>query len=278
MVGLYEFQFLPSLIAKLDTISSRCRGMSGTFLMGATAGLVVSPCVGPVAGTLLLEITGQAAGASALGEAVTASVILRGIVLMTSFGTGLGIPFLVVGWLSNRLPQSGTWLTKVKFGLGLSILYFAYNYYLKGMETARVPENVAHAILIGIIAIGIAAFIGAFHPIGANPRPSMLLRRALGVILLIVGIYFLYNGLGQSGILLTLSASQDRPPAIETLATRTLVSNSTPQPAVEIHGNLHWLVDNLSYRCLQSIHPKELWCGKGRTMRQCTRWSCNLNR
>ena len=107
MLGLYEFQFLPSLIAKLDAASGHRGGFSGTFFMGTTAGLIVSPCVGPVAGAILLEITGQAAGASATSDMVTTSVTLRGIALMTSFGAGLGLPFLVVGLASHWLPQSG---------------------------------------------------------------------------------------------------------------------------------------------------------------------------
>ncbi len=240
MLGLYEFPFLPSLIAKLDAASGSHDGFSGTFLMGTTAGLVVSPCVGPVAGAILLQITGQTAGASVATDTVANSLVLRGIMLMTSFGAGLGLPFLAIGIVSPWLPQSGRWLTKVKFALGLPILYFAYTYYLKGIETAGVPEDVAHAILVGMIAIGLAVFIGAFHHLGPNPQPGLLIRRALGIVLLVVGAHFLYNGLGQSGILLGNSAALlDR-----TSATRRTVSlNDTTAPQVETHGNLNWLRD-----------------------------------
>jgi len=122
MLGLYEVQVLPALTAKLDTAATRWGGFSGTFLMGITAGLVVSPCVGPVAGSILLEITGQAvAQGSGTGSGVALSVLGRGIVLMTGFGLGLSFVFLVVGLLSHRLPQSGTWLLRVKVLLGLAI-------------------------------------------------------------------------------------------------------------------------------------------------------------
>jgi thiol:disulfide interchange protein DsbD len=126
MLGLYEFQFLTTLTAKLDTASSQRSGFSGTFFMGLTAGLVVSPCVGPVVGAILLNISGNAAAGGPPGGGIPTSVLGRGIVMMTAFGTGIGLPFLVVGLLSNRLPQSGKWLPKVKFLLGLPILYFAY--------------------------------------------------------------------------------------------------------------------------------------------------------
>src|SRR5262249_11322707 len=45
MLGLYEFQSLASLMTKVDTVTSRWHGFCGTFCMGATTGLVVSPCV-----------------------------------------------------------------------------------------------------------------------------------------------------------------------------------------------------------------------------------------
>ena len=238
MLGLYEFQFMPALIAKIDAISGRRAGLSGTLLMGTTAGLVVSPCVGPVAGAILLQITGQTAGAGSPGDAVTTSGIVRGLMLMTGFGIGLGLPFLIVGMASHRLPRSGPWLTRVKCALGLPILYFAYTYYVKGMTTIGVPEPVAHALLVGITAISLAVFLGAFHHLGEQPQRSMLLRRAGGIILLIVGGHFLYNGLGQSGLLLDPSLRRS-----EGRSNQIAAGGMPPSAQVEIHSNLRWLRD-----------------------------------
>jgi thiol:disulfide interchange protein DsbD len=244
MLGFYELPVLPALTAKLDTTVSRQGGFSGTFLMGITAGLVVSPCVGPVAGAILLEITGQAAQGSGAAAGIAVSTLARGIILMTGFGLGLSLVFLLVGLLSNRLPQSGKWLTRVKIVLGLPILYFAYAYYLKGMETAGVADNVAHAMLLGVVAIAVAVLIGAFHPLGEPPQRPMLLRRAGGIILLIVGVHFLYNGLGHSGILIRVS-----PTVLEAgVATAIATSLSGPSgraqhPQIQVQGNLSWFRD-----------------------------------
>ena len=253
MLGLYDFQFMPALTAKLDSVSSERSGLSGTFLMGATAGLVVSPCVGPVVAAILLDITGQAAAA---GTTMSSDVVVRGIALMTSFGAGLGVPFLAVGLLSNRLPQSGAWLNKVKFVLGLPILYFAYTYYIKSLETLGVPSNIAHAMLIGVVAIALAAFIGAFHVSSEHASPQLPLRRACGIILLVIGVHFLYNGLGSSGILI------DRP-----TAAPTATAASSPEDAVETHGNLRWLRNVSTARQLARAESKPLfvdfyatWC------------------
>ena len=241
MIGLYEFQFLTPLIAKLDNATSRTEGFSGTFLMGTTAGLVISPCVGPIAGAILLGITGQAAGTQLSGGFDSVGTAVRGIGLMSGFGMGLGIPFLAVGMLSNKLPQSGPWLTKVKFLLGIPILYFAYVYYLKGMETAVVPPNIAHAILVGIAAIASAVFLGLFQYREGGQAPGQLLHRVLAILLLIVGVHFLYNGLGQSGILIPAPetgqqlANLDQP--------RESRGGGSTGSEVEYSGNLRWLRD-----------------------------------
>ena len=245
MIGLYEFQFLAPLIAKLDNATSRAEGFSGTFLMGTTAGLVISPCVGPIAGAILLGITGQAAGTLVSSGFDSSATAIRGISLMSGFGMGLGIPFLAVGMLSNKLPQSGPWLTKVKFFLGIPILYFAYVYYLKGMETAAVPPNIAHAILVGIAATASAVFLGLLHSgEGAQQGPGQLLRRVLAILLLIVGVHFLYNGLGQSGILIPVPQTGQqlvnlRQPGQS--GSENLGGSSASR--AEYSGNLRWLRD-----------------------------------
>lgn len=275
MLGLYEFQFFSALTERLDSASSHWGGFTGTFFMGSTAGLVVSPCVGPVVGAILLDITGQAAAASATNASLP--VIGRGLMLMTGFGAGLGLPFLVVGLLSNRLPQSGNWLTKVKYILGLPILYIAYTYYSKGMETAGIPGNVAHAILLGIVAIAAAVFIGAFHPLGVQPQRGMLLRRACGIVLLIIGTHFLYNGLGHSGLLIDVRSPMQ---SVGTTTGRSLnptITNGTQQPQIEIHGNLHWLRDFTAAQQRASLEQKPVfvdfyatWCANCKAFNRLT--------
>ena len=227
MLGLYELQLFSSLMARLDTFVNRVGGFSGTFCMGATTGLVVSPCVGPITGAILLDITGQVASTNTVIDSATHGTLLRGVILMTSFGFGLGIPFLLIGLLSSKLPSAGTWLTKTKYILALPTLYFAYTYYVKGMEIAAVPLDIAHAILIGMVALGAALFLGIFYPF-----QNMLVKRASSLILFIIGILFLYNGLVRPGVLTPQGSSR---------MVQTCVSN-TPS-SVEVHENLQWWRD-----------------------------------
>ena len=285
MLGLYEFQFVPALVAKLDVASGRRQGVFGTFCMGTTVGLVVSPCVGPIAGAILLGITGQAAGASSASDVATTGVIFRGIALMTSFGAGLGLPFLVVGLVSHWLPQSGTWLTRIKFILGVPILYFAYTYYLKSMETAGISDNVAQAMLLGAVAIGLGVIIGAFYRLAHKPSRGLVLRRALGIILLIIGVHFLSHGLEQSDILLRTSIRMPSGPLAmnDTALPSTLSKGNTPS-GVEMQGNLRWLRDfTLAQQRARSEHKPlfvdfyATWCANCKAFQQLAAHNAELN-
>jgi thioredoxin:protein disulfide reductase len=227
MLGLYELQLFAPLMAKLDTFVSRVGGFSGTFCMGAATGLIVSPCVGPITGAILLDITGQVARANTIVGSATYDPLLRGVMLMTSFGLGLGIPFLLIGLLSSRLPSAGTWLTKTKYILALPTLYFAYTYYIKGTEIAAVPLNVAHSILAGLIALGAALLLGIFYP-----SQHMFVKRAGSLVLFILGALLLYNGLVWSGGLMSLGSYR----------MAQACAASAPL-SVEVHENLQWWRD-----------------------------------
>jgi thiol:disulfide interchange protein DsbD len=228
MLGFYEFQFFSSLMSKLDTVTSHWRGFCGTFCMGATTGLVVSPCIGPITGAILLDITGQVAGANAMPGTAMSNSLLRGVILMTSFGLGLGLPFLAIGLLSSRLPSAGHWLTKTKYLLALPTLYFAYTYYVKALDIAAVPFHAGHVILAGIVACGAAVILGLLHP----PQ-GRLIKRVSSVVLLIAGLYFLYNGIDQSGLVSVAKMSQ-------TISSTGLMHTDRP---VEVHENLQWWRD-----------------------------------
>src|SRR5262245_22587432 len=203
MLGLYELQLFSSFMAKLDLFVNRVGGFSGTFCMGATTGLIVSPCVGPITGAILLDITGQVARAHTMVGSATYDTLLRGVILMTSFGLGLGSPFLFIGLLSSRLPSAGTWLTKTKYILALPTLYFAYTYYMKGTEIIAVPVNVAYTLLVGIIALGAALFFAIFYR-----SQKVLVKRASSLALCIIGILLLYNSFVQPGVLIPLGVSR----------------------------------------------------------------------
>ncbi|GJQ58462.1 MAG: DUF255 domain-containing protein [Candidatus Scalindua sp. AMX11] len=236
MLGFYDLSFGQGLQTKMDTSAKSHAGYSGTFLIGMVAGLVVSPCVGPIVFALLLQITNQIAELSSQYLVAGLSISFlqktlisgRGGVLMGGFGIGIGLPFLLVGLFSNRMPKAGSWMVYVKYVLGLIILYFAFSYYMKGMGVSQVKSGVSYGILLGLVSIFASVYLGLFKQWGDDMTPGEKLRKALSLIVFIFGIHFFYNGLGQSGILL------------ESNLSRVRMEQSTKEELTEIHGDLIW--------------------------------------
>src|SRR5262249_16164304 len=194
--------------------------------------------------------------------------LLRGVILMTSFGLGLGSPFLLIGLLSSRLPSAGTWLTKTKYILALPTLYFAYTYYIKGTEIAAVPLNVAHSILVGLIALGAALFLGIFYP-----SQHMLVKRAGSLILFVLCIPLLYDGLVRPGGLMSLRSYR-----------MAQACASSALPSVEVHENLQWWRDfSLALQRARTEHKPVFvdfyatWCANCQAFQHLTVNEAQLN-
>jgi thiol:disulfide interchange protein DsbD len=204
---------------------------------------------------------------------------------MISFGVGLGLPFLVVGMLSHWVGQPGPWLTKVKFVLGLPILYVAYTYYLKSMDIAGVPGPVAHTMLLGVVAIGLAVLIGDFSRLWANLPPRARVRSTLGMVLLMVGLYFLSHGLSYSGMLSPAAVSrQDNTVVVDTVPLRASSSADVLPPQEEIRGNLRWFRDFALAQEYARREHKPLfvdfyatWCANCKAFDHLTRRDARLN-
>lgn len=162
MLGLFEIQLPSSFTTKVDGATSSRSGLFGTALMGVGAGLIVSPCVGPVVIFILTQIAARIADVQATGGAGAGQIAYGGY-LMAGYGAGLGIPFLIVGVLSARMAKPGRWMTLVRTALGLVILYFAYDYFHKALATAGVDRTYANAILTGGVLIFLSVFWGVFR-------------------------------------------------------------------------------------------------------------------
>ena len=111
LFGLYEIQ-PPAFIRDRLAGDLHVHGYSSAFIYGVIAGLVASPCVGPVLVGVLTYI------------AQTQNLWL-GFWLMFVFALGMGQLFLLVGLSSQAtklLPKSGRWMDLVKKALGLMML------------------------------------------------------------------------------------------------------------------------------------------------------------
>jgi thiol:disulfide interchange protein DsbD len=110
LLGAFEITLPSALLTRMDRASGR-GGVMGALLMGLTFSLTSFACVGPLVGTLL------AASVSGGGWQPLAG--------MVSFAAGLAAPFFLLAMFPSylqRLPRSGSWMSRIKVVLGFVIL------------------------------------------------------------------------------------------------------------------------------------------------------------
>lgn len=117
MFGLYEIQ-IPVFIRTRIGNKKISQGYVGAYLSGLVAGIVASPCVGPVLIALLTYV------------AQTQKAIL-GFFLLFTYAMGLGLIFILLGTFSqllSKLPKTGPWMIKVKKGFGVILILMGFYY------------------------------------------------------------------------------------------------------------------------------------------------------
>jgi thiol:disulfide interchange protein DsbD len=216
LLGYYELAFMQNEVHTLEQQSYRVNGLTGTWLMGTVAGLVISPCVGPIVFALLLQvadhIADQASTLASMGQRLTfwgkLGVASQGSIMMGGFGLGVGLPFFTISVVKLKLPKSGYWMNKIKYAFGLIILYFAYVYFSKGMGVLGVEPSVTLSLAFGMLAVWIAVVncnVLSLLPIDAQPNQKM--HHYCGVIFLIIGVWLIISSLGQTPIITTAHAN-----------------------------------------------------------------------
>lgn len=147
MYGLFEIQ-APAFIRDRMGQGKSETGYVGSYLTGLAAGIVASPCIGPVLVSVLAYI------------AQTQNKML-GFILLFSFAMGMGVLFVVLGTSSSMLgkvPKAGSWMDGVKFVFGTTMVGMAIYY------VAPVYPDWAVRALIGLALILIASAYGVFAP------------------------------------------------------------------------------------------------------------------
>ncbi len=116
-LGVFKISLPPSLQTKLASAGGTDNKF-GIFIMGSVAGLIVSPCVGPVIAGILAFV-------------LKTSDALKGLLYFFSFSLGLGVLFLVMGAFSGvlaKLPRSGPWMNGINRFLAM-MMFLAAGYY-----------------------------------------------------------------------------------------------------------------------------------------------------
>lgn len=172
MYGLFEIQ-VPSFIRDRAGQVQGGSGYSGAFFTGLIAGLVASPCIGPVLVTILTYI------------AQTQNRML-GFLFLFTFAMGMGILFMVLGTSSSlisKVPKSGHWMDFIKFIFGTTMVGMAL-YYIAPIY----PKWLFHA-LVSLSMVLIASSFGAFE---ANDKLTPLgrIRKGLMLVIMVFGVAF----------------------------------------------------------------------------------------
>lgn len=145
MWDVFEIQAPAFLRNRFAT--AKGHGLLGAFAMGLVAGIVASPCVGPVLVSILSFVS-------------TTKNVFLGFSLLFTFAIGLGTLFIVIGLFSHALqllPKSGTWMNLIKFLLGAG-MWVAALYYAQFLV-----ENRWWLSLVAISFLALAIWKGAFQ-------------------------------------------------------------------------------------------------------------------
>lgn len=176
MYGLYDLQVPAWMRQRFGGRVQTGNHHFTTYLTGLFAGIVASPCVGPVLVTILAYVA-------------THQNKVLGFFLLFTYALGLGLIFLILG-LSNQfmrlMPRSGVWMNGVKFVLG-SLMLGAFYYYLHLLLPQRWYD-----LVLGIGLVTVASFFGAFAPM--QNKPLLGLRKGLMLATLFIGIFSLALG------------------------------------------------------------------------------------
>ncbi|WP_413559943.1 protein-disulfide reductase DsbD family protein [Bdellovibrio sp. HCB209] len=175
MYGLYDLQ-VPAFLRNRLGAKKQKQSILGIYLTGLFAGIVASPCVGPVLVAILTYVA-------------STKNMLFGFLFLFVYALGLGLIFIALG-LSNQLvkslPRSGPWMVWFKFILG-TLMLSAFYYYLELLFPARWFDG-----SLGLGLVVIASVYGAFLPTkGGGNTPRKHIQKGVMQAVLIVGIGYI---------------------------------------------------------------------------------------
>ncbi len=185
MFGLYNLDVPWSIKQRLGARNSS-GGIFGVMVLGVVAALVVSPCVGPFVAGILLWVA-------------TYGSPFFGFLLLFVFALGLGTLYVIIGTFSsaiNSLPGAGEWMETVKKFFGFVLLLMAL-YFLR---TILSPTWIA--LLTGLLLVAFAVFSGGLDRLTSESGFFDRLKKFLGILALLLGIYLLGGTILKHGFIL----------------------------------------------------------------------------
>lgn len=180
MLGLYTLQLPNALQGKLAQESRRMHGGSlpTAFSLGALSALIVGPCVAaPLAGALLY-----------IGQ--TGNGLLGGGLLF-AMAFGMGVPLLAMGASAGALViKTGPWMETIKKAFGFILLATAWWILSPIMSDSVLMGG------FGILAIVAGVLLKALERLPERAHIPSRLGKALGVVLVVLGLAWVAGALG----------------------------------------------------------------------------------
>lgn len=211
MLGLYNLQLPNALQGKLAQESRRLHGGSlpTAFALGALSALIVGPCVAaPLAGALLY-----------IGQ--TGNGLLGGSLLFM-MALGMGMPLLAMGASAGTLViKTGPWMETIKKAFGFILLATAW-----WVLSPVLPDSVFMGGF-GILAMITGVLLKALERLPERAPMSSRLGKALGVLLVALGLAWLAGALGGATRL-------DRPLSPFVAGSEQQILESRPLPMARI--------------------------------------------
>jgi thiol:disulfide interchange protein DsbD len=259
LLGLSSMDLLHLSIFSGSSINTEKKSVAATYIMGMSAGLLSSACVGPVVVSILIGIASNSNSFNFLLGLTAATKMLL-------FGVGVGIPFLLIGVFGMSLPKSGKWMKYVQLVLGVLIMYFSFIYFEKAMLGYGFTEDTITLVVIGSIIL----LASVFHFQDDEMLTNQKTKRSLLVLATVVGSILIVKGFFPvSGI--------NGNPISKTTAIPT-------EPKTEQKGQLTWYLDHDAAYALAKEKGKPVfidfhadWCTNCKEFQKTTQSNPTLN-
>ena len=178
LFGAFEIA-VPSFL--LSKVGNARQGVTGSFIMGLTVGIVIAPC----AAGIIIGLVGLVAK---LG------LVVKGTLLFFIMGLGLGTPYLILATFSgllDKLPQSGMWMVWIKKLFGILLVGVAIYFLMPQIE--RVYNKLGFTL--GLLGIFAGLFLGFLDHSPGYSRAFKIGRAIFGILLIVLGTIWTNNAI-----------------------------------------------------------------------------------
>lgn len=160
------------------------QGYLNSFLTGVLTTVVATPCTAPFMG-------------AALGFAITLSAG-GALLIFTALGAGIALPYVALSMaprLLDRIPEPGPWMETLKQLLAFPM--FATAVWLLWVFGQQAGVTGMSYLLLGILLIGLAAWVVSRWPAPAISTRARIVSRTLALVLAVAGVAIGVTGAAQ---------------------------------------------------------------------------------